>query len=556
MRQEVNVPTTARAAWLIPAAVAAVTLIVCIVLYAYAVVPAGPFGWDESSHAVYGLRQVQHLTRADWAAFLRENTAMSVWAFLHAWMLAAVYLIAGVGVLQARAFSLLCLFVFVQVLYRLTADMAPRAGWLAGTLACAFALTSPELLLYAGRAMLELPGLCVGWLAMCFYLRALRDQRWRAYGAAGLLAVATFFTRYEYGLYVMATIIAVEGGRLLLALIASASAARRRQWPMRLATTALFLLLFELAVGFWWLYDNPFRRYSIVLWEEMTHGYAPFTSARVGMNRAWLLLHPTSMARDYTATLAGFALIAIGSAVALTRLSDPRRVALVALFAIGYPIVLLKYPYHPDSQWSPFLEHARYLMMLMPVLWVLAALGLVELGSGLVPRRLRALGVAVGALVVIVFTVGAARVFGDILRGRYTAYVTVEPTSAPYLHALRSAFDGATTPISAYLITGVSDIPPGEAEWQIRRAAPSADVIVWWPPWPEVPAEGYGERLRKLVRQVRTNWIIVTEPADGAVGYAAAAADLPGVQLVTEYAVDGRFVLKVYRRDPKVGENL
>lgn len=334
--------------WRTTMGVALVASLLSAALYVWAIAGAGPFSWDESSHAAFGLRQSHLLEAGLIDRFLNGSRDLGSWPFLHSWALAAWFLVAAHTAEQARVVSILAFLSFVLVLHALGREFDDAEGHGTGVLASAFALTSPMVLVYACQAMLEVPALLVETAALLAYVRALRTNRARWYWASAVLAAAAFFTRYDNGLYVIGTMVIVESIRL------GGAAVRRDAGLLRdrllRASIALGISGSAMAAS-WWL--NPsLWSYSVTIWNELTHAYRPYTVESVSINVAWLGRYPISIARDYSGSLAACGLLAVGCLLSLRRLRDVRYFTMVAFVATAAPIVFFHVPFDADSQWT------------------------------------------------------------------------------------------------------------------------------------------------------------------------------------------------------------
>jgi hypothetical protein len=345
-------------------------------------------------------------------------------------------------------------------------------------------------------------------------------------------------------LYVIATIAVVEIACFGVAL---SSPDRRQRAGKPLAGAAAVLGIFGSAVIAWLIVHPRFRQYALLVLNELTHAYQPFTRRSVPVNRAWLVYYPTSLIRDYTASAAQGILLVTGCVAGLRHARDIRVQLSLILVLIGMPVVFFHIPLPADSQWWPFLGIARHLMMLVPAFWLVSSIGIT--GAYL------SLGRIVGA--VLLLTVAAALASGGfnasraLFTGEYARRIGSSVEIAPYLNVVGDTISRDRTQ-RVYLVSDIPNIAPGMIEWELlRRAADDAQVAVFWPAWPDNPDEGYQQRLRWLLDRRSANWIVVVEAnvpreSNAGHGYVRAAKTLSGFELVQLH--DGPFRLTIYRR--------
>jgi 4-amino-4-deoxy-L-arabinose transferase-like glycosyltransferase len=338
-------------AWVLPAAVAAVTLGVVAGLATVVIPTRGPLGWDEATHALKGLLLAHDLRQGDLLSLLYNSYRQVLYPPIHAWLLALAYLVAGPSPTVAVWVSLLLFGLGAGLLYwaggLLVAD---RPNWV-GAIAALLWITSPPLQRYAVQSMQEIPGLVALLVALGTMLWTLRrDAAGRAgrgtWLCLGLAVALVYFTRTPYGI-----ILGLAVGITLLA---------RAGWnPLKLwrAEIGWFLLPLVLLLAIWFAYwpkfgatfqwlvnfpdgvDDP---YSVEGWlyyplAVVRNSGSPWLFALYAGTLLWALLW--SVVRQRSLTL-GF---------------------LIALIAIQFGLGL----FHQNKQ-------ARYLFPMLPALFLLA----------------------------------------------------------------------------------------------------------------------------------------------------------------------------------------
>jgi 4-amino-4-deoxy-L-arabinose transferase-like glycosyltransferase len=165
--------------------------------------------WDEAAHALQGALIAHDLRGGHLLAFLFDSYRQVYWPPLHSWLVAASFLVAGPSLEAARAVSVLSFVLLAPTLFLVARTIGPRDGIVAGSLAAAFALTSPGLIGLAASAMLELPGLLALSCTMLIYCALERDAgaRPRAHLLLGMSVVITYLIKANYGVLLVITIV-------------------------------------------------------------------------------------------------------------------------------------------------------------------------------------------------------------------------------------------------------------------------------------------------------------------------------------------------------------
>jgi hypothetical protein len=187
-------------------------------------VPHPPLSADEAGHALPAARMALALGDGSLRGFLDATRREVVWPFLHPWLMTPLFLAFGISTHVARVFSLLAFGAalgLVPILAReleIAADAdtgpgrvfpsLPTMGWL--SVAVLIAGAPWELVC---TVMSEPLGMLSTLAVLVVEARASR-QPGRAWPfVTGLLVAATFFTKYSYGLPLMAALVLARGGR-------------------------------------------------------------------------------------------------------------------------------------------------------------------------------------------------------------------------------------------------------------------------------------------------------------------------------------------------------
>ena len=171
--------------------------------YSFLLRPQGPFFWDESFHAGYGLSIYDVLHRGDWARFWEITNFLKLWPFLHSWVVGAFLTVFGPTMVNARLSSLILLIPSLVLLFQISRIAFPGRGRAVGLIASLLFASSPLVLYMASTCMLEM----LEVLLVCAFFRAYfgaEDSKRKAlYGLAGLFLALLYLTKYNYGLLLL-----------------------------------------------------------------------------------------------------------------------------------------------------------------------------------------------------------------------------------------------------------------------------------------------------------------------------------------------------------------
>jgi hypothetical protein len=196
-----------------------------------------PLQADEAGHALPAARMALALGQGDLGGFASASLRELVWPFLHPWVVASFFLAFGISAHVARASTLvtfgagLCLLPCLArsispVDVKAPGSAPPMLGWLSATVLVAAA---PWYLVCT--VMGEPLGMLLTLSALWAAARAAGGRDIAAHALCGLLAAAAFFTKYGYGLPLIAAVLLALawrapqlGRRPLLAALAGALA--------------------------------------------------------------------------------------------------------------------------------------------------------------------------------------------------------------------------------------------------------------------------------------------------------------------------------------------
>ncbi|MGH7565759.1 MAG: ArnT family glycosyltransferase [Gemmatimonadota bacterium] len=165
--------------------------------------------WDEAAHALQGALIAHDLRALDLMSLLFDSYRQVWWPPMHSWLVGGAFLIAGPSIEAARAVSMLAFMLLAPTAFLVARTVEPRHGILAGSVSATLALTSPGLIAFAAKSMLELPGLLALCCTMLVYCTLERhpDARPRTYALLGLCTVLTYLVKTNYGILLIISIV-------------------------------------------------------------------------------------------------------------------------------------------------------------------------------------------------------------------------------------------------------------------------------------------------------------------------------------------------------------
>ncbi|MEM9803109.1 MAG: hypothetical protein AAGA20_22510 [Planctomycetota bacterium] len=325
------------------------------------------WGWDESMHAeLPAVRMLLHVGRGELGAAFDVVLGCDRYPFVHPLALAGWQGLFGIGEHQARTlglflFSVLLLAGLARLARRVALDGREQADTPAtlrsvsrdaALFAALAGAASPLARRYAPTLYLEIPAL-VGivfaleaWLA-----RRTAASRRRADVVAGLWIAVAFFTKFNYGLMLVAA----------LGLDALVSIARSEERRAEFASSVMTFAPLALASLWWFVLPLPGGASDAALHREAFMGFVTGNTA-LGPTAGWLRRvnwltgvapHPVLFA-----ALTGLGLLALATLRARTAST-----MLLVLAVFVLPVVL--HPFHLD----------RFLLPASAIIWTLGAVG-------------------------------------------------------------------------------------------------------------------------------------------------------------------------------------
>jgi hypothetical protein len=163
-----------------------------------------PFDSDEANHANLALRQFQDLRDGRFLDFLRHSYRTGQFPFLHGWTVLPWFALFGTTLFAARVAQCLHFVIGVAATgwaaYRASGDDRRAAAIGAGLF-----VNSPLLATCSGLCMLETPGAAMTAVTLAVFAEACRAQgrrAWMGHAAVAIAALATYFTKLNYGMWI------------------------------------------------------------------------------------------------------------------------------------------------------------------------------------------------------------------------------------------------------------------------------------------------------------------------------------------------------------------
>jgi hypothetical protein len=188
-----------------------------VVVYRALLVNMPPLQADEAGHALPAARMALALGQGDLRGFLDATRRELVWPFMHPWLITAFFLSFEISARVARLSSLLTFGAALSLLPSLARELwtvhpddalqqAPSSPHVIGWLSVGV-LTAAAPWHIVCPVMSESLGMLLVVLTLLAEARAAQRNRTAWHIASGLLAAAAFFTKYSYGVPLMAAIL-------------------------------------------------------------------------------------------------------------------------------------------------------------------------------------------------------------------------------------------------------------------------------------------------------------------------------------------------------------
>jgi hypothetical protein len=344
-----------------------------------------PFTTDEANHANIALKQFQDLRDGRFVDFLRHSYRTGQFPFLHGWSVLPWFAAFGACEFAARA-AQCAAFVLGAAATGWAAFRASGDDRRAAAVGAGLFATSPLLATLAGMSMLETPGAAATAVALAVFAEACRAVGRRAvlwHLATAAAALATYFTKLNYGLWILP---ALGAGYVVRWLRADARRAALRDALVYVGAVVVVLAAW---------YSTPAQRAAFMGFLHNPSQAVPVESDdstfRVpGLSPGNFTAYVGILASDYHAHwIVGVAVLAAAAFGARAALRRPETAAAAACFAWTLLVLSMGFREYPLP---------RFIATALPALWVLAAVGAAEAMRGARGRAWTATGAAALAL--------------------------------------------------------------------------------------------------------------------------------------------------------------
>ena len=333
-----------------------------------------PFDSDEANHANIALRQYQDLADGRFADFVRHSYRTGQFPFLHGWSVLPWFALLGTTVFAARV-AQCAWFVVGAAATGWAAWQASDGDRRAAFVATALFTASPLLATYSGLCMLETPGAAVTAIAIAVFASACRAEGRRArwlHAAAGLAALATWFVKLNYGLWLVP---AIAAGHVVRVLRAPQRREALRDALSFAAVVAVALLVWysrgDQRSAFMGFLHNPSQAVSV----ETDDPTFRIPGVRPENVTAYFGLVANEDHSHWTIGWLVFIFFAWGARRAL---SHPVTAAAAACVAWTWCVLSMGFREYAQS---------RFIISALPSLWIVAALGFADVLARLSPPR-------------------------------------------------------------------------------------------------------------------------------------------------------------------------
>ena len=216
----------------------------CAFVFVRLLVPRGDPGWDAAHHSMLGLMMYSDIMHQRWISFAFDTYRQVYWPFLHSWFLAVSMVIFGPTLAAARGVSLMAYALSAVLLGLLGYRLVPERSFLRGIVAVWLWLTAAGFVqAFAVEALTESLAIAMTLASLLALERACANKSGRAFAWAGIWAMATYFTKTDYGILVIAA-----------TLLVLASTAWQSRLPDDLVRLRLYLTPVLILSFLWFVY--------------------------------------------------------------------------------------------------------------------------------------------------------------------------------------------------------------------------------------------------------------------------------------------------------------
>jgi hypothetical protein len=249
-------------------------------IYSRVILQSGGFGWDEAAHALRGLLIARDLAQGDWLSFLYDSYRQVYWPPVHSWLTGITFLLGGINTVAARIVSLVSFVMASWGIYVAGLLLRKQNAEMGAAIAAILFISCPSLISFAGKSMLEIPGLLALILAFVVHFKLIQARSSPpAYALLGLTVAATYFVKSNYGVL------------LCLALLISWLIDAKFRLRLLFTRTHIYTVLPLIIIfSIWFAYPAKLAETWTTMLNRPFGGVEPFTAAG-------LLFYPSAFFR-------------------------------------------------------------------------------------------------------------------------------------------------------------------------------------------------------------------------------------------------------------------
>jgi len=170
--------------------------------------------WDMAHYGYRGVRISEDWRELNLPFLFKDTISQKLHPFIHSYILSVFFLIWGTTVEAASRASLAAFIGCALLIFFLGREVTEKWKNFCGLSAFFLLITSPTYLVFSTLIMLEIWSALFTLAGLLLFIKAVGDDSKKLYLLSYLTTTVLFFTKYNYGIYLMVTIFAVEALRL------------------------------------------------------------------------------------------------------------------------------------------------------------------------------------------------------------------------------------------------------------------------------------------------------------------------------------------------------
>lgn len=329
---------------------------------------------DEAVHANRGLDFASAFQRGSLDDLWRETIKPDWYPSAYGYLLGAWFLLVDPSTASARVFAVFCYFLLGLVLWLSARQAFPQANPFLYLLPPLFLISDDQHAVHASMTMLELPATLLAMVSLHFFIRSMQKPTGANFFLTSLFAVLCFLTRYNHGIFLMATL-------AVSYLVLIKSSFRGKFWAIALGwlpALAFFVIwLFGLGQWQWLVFYADVQSQGVN--QPVTQGFLFYPRQLLSESSGWLPL----------------LLLAAAIPLWIRRRQFPAS-AIPYLLFIGISFLFLATRTH---------NVLRFGMPLFPPLWILSAGAASELTRLIKNPRFHAAAMVAGLFLLVILAV-------------------------------------------------------------------------------------------------------------------------------------------------------